>query len=600
MSERKSLGLQLLRSSAPTVYSRRQNYRARWVGWSDSASASLVHAALSDSLRSNTSMFILGWLSGSKFDTQRSLWYCAVADDWRHWLRRLWRWVGCCSVHLIVCHVTCFAISSSFNVGKHIADDADAVCILRCESREACLAKRSDVHHHLVIASDVDSAQSPIHPLHTSLTMTKAESLSYPCALGYALLSTYTREHRSPISRWCLSEKSRIQCLQFPLGAVVSKCMREMFRWRCQRETHHCEGLGNGKPLAKFGLSVCLLFCSQARGRSSRWLIQKLHHVSTPKRAVCQLPFDQCRPWPLLFRTALRPSIVTIVTIASWHVLTSHPRAANSALSSRGHWLPQHLNNLCSAQEIQIPASCTPLCPRGCPPRSLPRCPRPLRFLPCRHPGRLRRYYQSVLTSSQHQCAPALMNLHRRTCSGSSDDHLWRSGQTCHNSSISCQNPCPSSRPLLLPHQHWTGSPYTRAASEHSCHNPQKLKQLPSRDVSMLNPPAATRCPCVASEIISPDRVSQRWIFWSNAEIRSSTPPAKLHDRICFRWPACPVVAALVNSFRETSLHNNTSHVAQLCAGPFSAPGREAHVRFLVWHLAMSSISLPTKPSAEQ
>ena len=31
-----------------------------------------------------------------------------------HWCRRRWRWVGCCSVHLIVCHVTCFAISSSF------------------------------------------------------------------------------------------------------------------------------------------------------------------------------------------------------------------------------------------------------------------------------------------------------------------------------------------------------------------------------------------------------------------------------------------------------------------------------------------------------
>ena len=34
--------------------------------------------------------------------------------DWRHWRRRLWRRIEHCSVYLIVCHVTSFAISSSF------------------------------------------------------------------------------------------------------------------------------------------------------------------------------------------------------------------------------------------------------------------------------------------------------------------------------------------------------------------------------------------------------------------------------------------------------------------------------------------------------
>ena len=112
ISDRIRLGLQLLRSSAPRMwaseelsYSEIREIRYR-----------IYENDTHDTFRFSTLEYvdIHTWMTvWVQVHSQRSLWY-SLRYDWRHWRRRLWRRIDYCSVHLIVCHVTSFTISSSF------------------------------------------------------------------------------------------------------------------------------------------------------------------------------------------------------------------------------------------------------------------------------------------------------------------------------------------------------------------------------------------------------------------------------------------------------------------------------------------------------
>ena len=68
-------------------------------------------------------------------------------------------------------------------------------------------------------------------------------------------------------------------------------------------------------------------------------------------------------------------------------------------------------------------------------------------------------------------------------------------------------------------------------SSDHSCHH--FGRPAPSCRMSRAAPFLLGVC--------VPDRVSRRHISWSNKVVRTSTAPAKLHDKMCVRWPACLV-----------------------------------------------------------